>query len=432
MDFQIDRWTLGLLLAIATFSTLERVLADNERVGKFPTRQITRLPGHHWFGYYDKFQFDPSDRYVLGMRVDFEHRSPTADDVIRIGMVDTDDSDRWIELGESRAWCWQQGCMLQWIPGSQDEIIWNDRDGDRFVARIMNVRTKAMRTISHPVYSVSPDGRSAVAPDFRRINDVRPGYGYAGLPDPYAHELAPSESGIVHIDLEKDTVTQILSLENIARTGPIPREAAGIKHYFNHLLFSPDGSRFIALHRWRYPNGSRLTRMITARPDGSDVRIVCPNGYTSHFIWRDPMHILAQSRHYDGNENWGNFLFRDVDAGGEVRQIGRDVLDHSGHITYLPGNRWILNDTYPKGRERMQTPHVYEIATGRRIDLASFHLPKAYTGEWRVDTHPRISRDGRTVCIDAPVPGAGRQLHLIDISSIDSGASDRRPLDGSH
>ena len=85
-----------------------------------PVRRITRGPRHHWFGYYDKLQFDPTGRYVLGMEVDFEHRSPTADDVIKIGMVDLEDGDRWIELGESRAWCWQQGCMLQWRPGSND------------------------------------------------------------------------------------------------------------------------------------------------------------------------------------------------------------------------------------------------------------------------------------------------------------------------
>ncbi|HIF00889.1 MAG TPA: hypothetical protein EYQ63_28760, partial [Fuerstia sp.] len=83
-----------------------------------------------------------------------------------------------------------------------------------------------------------------------------------------------------------------------------------------------------------------------------------------------------------------------------------------------PGNEWILNDTYPKGPERLQTPHVYHVATGKRIDLADFHLPKSYTGEWRVDTHPRLSRDGRTVCIDAVDGTNGRQLALIDISSV--------------
>ncbi len=383
-----------------------------------PTRQITRGPKHHWFGYYDKLQFDQAGRFVLGMQVDFEHRSPTAEDVIRIGMVDTGDADRWIDLGQSSAWCWQQGCMLQWLPGSATEVIWNDREGDHFVSRVVDVKSGASRTLPHPVYCVSPDGRSAMTPDFRRINDVRPGYGYAGPADPHANDLAPQDSGIFRMDLMTGQTELVLSIADIARSGPIPNPQLGIKHYFNHLLFSPDGSRFIALHRWRYPNGTRLTRMITARPDGSDIRIVCPNGYTSHFIWRDNQHILAQSRHYDGNENWGDFLFEDKDGGGDVIEIGRGVLDPSGHLSYLPGQQWILNDTYPKGNQRLQTPHLYHVRSGKRIDLGHFHLPRIYAGEWRVDTHPRLSSDGQQVCIDAPVSGQGRQLHLIDISHV--------------
>ncbi len=92
--------------------------------------------------------------------------------------------------------------MLQWMPGSDREIIWNDRQGDRFVARIMDVVSGKTRTIQHPVYCVSPDGKHAVAPDFRRINDVRPGYGYVGFEDPHADDPAPQDAGIVHIDLE--------------------------------------------------------------------------------------------------------------------------------------------------------------------------------------------------------------------------------------
>ena len=46
----------------------------------FPIRPITRGPRFHWFGYYDKHQFGPAGRYVLGMEVDFEHRSPPAGD----------------------------------------------------------------------------------------------------------------------------------------------------------------------------------------------------------------------------------------------------------------------------------------------------------------------------------------------------------------
>jgi len=397
---------------------VSRPMATAAERARIPVRAITRGPKFHWFGYYDKWEFDPTNRYVLGMEVDFEHRSPRPDDVIRIGVVHLKDRDRWIELGTSRAWCWQQGCMLQWRPGSRSEILWNDREGDHFVCHLLDIFSGKKRTIPSPIYSVSPDGRSAVTLDFSRVQDVRPGYGYVGLSDRFADDPAPEESGIWHVDLETGQTRLIISLADIARRGDIPNSKPGIKHYFNHLLFNPDGSRFIALHRWRYPKGGRFTRLITARPDGTDIRIVVPNGYASHFIWRDCRHILVQSRNWLGNPSWGNFLFEDKEGGPPLEEVGRGVLDSGGHISYLPGGEWILNDTYPQGPRRLQTPHLYHVPTGRRVDLGHFPLPPAYRGEWRCDTHPRFSRDGKLVVIDSPHAGNGRQLYLIDISGI--------------
>ena len=97
-----------------------------------PATVITGLPGHHWFGYYDKLQFDPSGRYVLTAQVGFEGRSPQPNDTIRVGIIDLMDSNTWTELGSSVAWGWQQGCMLQFIPGSATKVIWNDRHLGRF------------------------------------------------------------------------------------------------------------------------------------------------------------------------------------------------------------------------------------------------------------------------------------------------------------
>ena len=114
-----------------------------------PVRTITRGPKFHWFGYYDKRQFDPTNRFVLSNQVDFQHRTPKPDDVIQVGMVDTGDGDRWIELGESRSWGWQQGCMLQWLPGSKREVIWNDRKDDQFVSHVLDVNTRKKRTLPH-------------------------------------------------------------------------------------------------------------------------------------------------------------------------------------------------------------------------------------------------------------------------------------------
>ena len=53
-----------------------------------PVRAITSGPRYHWFGYYDKFQFDVTGRFVLGLEVDFEHRLPQPDDIVTVGMID--------------------------------------------------------------------------------------------------------------------------------------------------------------------------------------------------------------------------------------------------------------------------------------------------------------------------------------------------------
>jgi hypothetical protein len=390
--------------------------ADSKAEHLPPVRAITRGPKFHWFGYYDKLQFDPTCRYVLGMEVGFEGRSPTPADSVSIGMVDLQAGDRWVPLGRSSAWCWQQGCMLQWLRGSKSRIIWNDRSQTdaRFVSHILDVKSGTKRTLPTPIYALSPDGRTAVAPDFRRIEDMRPGYGYAGLPDPYAENLAPKDSGIFRIDLESGKQNLIISIADIARFGQIPGNPKEPKHYFNHLLFNTNGSRFIFLHRWRVKGKSGFgTRMLTAAPDGSDIRIVDPYGQTSHFIWRDPKHILAWAWH----PSHGNAFYLYEDGTDKVEPVGLGVMTRNGHCSYLPGNRWILNDTYPD-KHRKQNVYLYKVATGRVVPLGHFYSPPQYTGELRCDTHPRFSPDGRSVVIDSPHGGNGRQMYLIDISAI--------------
>lgn len=380
-----------------------------------PLRTITRGPKHHWFGYYDKLQFDPTNRYVLGMQVHFEHRSPRPDDVIRIGMVDLHDKDRWIELGLSSAWGWQQGCMLQWLPGSTREILWNDRGSKSFVCRILEVSSRKLRTLPHPVYTVSPEGRTALTVDFRRLNDVRPGYGYAGFPDPQARELTPEDSGIWSVDLSTGKATLLLSLKQIANFGELPDDAQGAKHWFNHLLFNPSGERFVFLHRWK-PNtakGTFRTRMLTCDRLGKNVHVVDPSGHTSHFIWRDDRHLLAWTK--PQGQPAAFYLFQDQTKKFEI--VGKGIMTVNGHCTYLPGNQWILNDTYPD-RNRLQHVYLYHVKTGKRVPLGSFYSPAEYTGEWRCDTHPRFSRDGKWVVIDSPHTKQGRQMHLIDLRNI--------------
>ena len=382
-----------------------------------PLRPITSGPGHHWFGYYDKLQFDPSSRYVLAMEVDFESRQPEPDEVIALGVIDLEDGDSWREIGRTQSWCWQQGCMLQWIPGSDREVIWNDRDGDRFVARILDVESGVTRTLPAPVYALSPDGKTAIGTDFRRIDDMRPGYGYAGLPDPNREVLAPADAGIHKLDLTADGGVEPELLISIAEIAALPfrhGDLSAAKHYFNHLLFNTDGSRFIFLHRWRFGDSGFQTRMLTAACDGSDLHVVDDYGRMSHFIWRDAETILAWSWQPSHEEAF--YLY--TDQTDDVGVIGKEEMTLNGHCTYLRNTDWILNDCYPQGSGRSQDLYLYHVPTHRRIDLGSFHSAEQYTGELRCDLHPRSDPGDRYVTIDSTHAGDGRQIYLMDIGSV--------------
>ncbi|MBA3315789.1 MAG: hypothetical protein M3552_01710 [Planctomycetota bacterium] len=383
-----------------------------------PLRVITQGPRHHWFGYYDKWQFDPNDRFVLSNEVPFEHRSPTESDVITVGYVDLEDGDTWTSIGESRAWGWQQGCMLQWVPNTASTVIWNDRDGDRFVSRILDVKSGVGRTLPHAIYTLSPDGKTAITTDFRRLNELRPGYGYSGIDDPNRDVMRPDDVGIWSVDLASGDAKLIIPVAQAAAIGEQTPDMADGKHYFNHLLFNTDGTRFIFLHRWRPDRGrgNFRTRMFTANADGSDLYVLDSSGETSHFIWRDPQHVCAWTK--PAGKPAGFYLFKDQTD--EITPVGPGVMTVNGHNTYLPVGEigeWILNDTYPD-KDRMQTVYLYHVPIGKRTDLGRFPSPPAYTGEWRCDTHPRYSHSGKLVCIDSPHESEGRQLHLADVSEI--------------
>ena len=365
-------------------------------------KALTAGPQFHWFGYYDKFQFDVNDRYVLSMQVDFEHRSPTPDDVISIGMIDLEDGSRWIELGETRAWCWQQGCMLQWRPGSATEVLWNDREDERFVCRILDVESRQLRTLPHPVYHVSPDGQYALGLDFARLEEQRPGYGYKGVVDPYTELNAPQQSTIYRLDLDTGERTDLISLADIEKIR-FPNGPAKGKLHFNHIQWSPCGERFIFFSRL---NGNNATISYTASSDGSDIRYLGKN--SSHFQWRDSEYVtIWADRAYR--------LYRDDGSGSNKIQWKAG----NGHQSYLPHNKdWMITDTYPEGKKREQTLYLYHLPSKKKVILGRFPLPKAYTGEWRCDLHPRLSRDGTKVVIDSPHAGNGRQLYMINIGPI--------------
>lgn len=290
--------------------------------------------------------------------------------------------------------------MLQWRPGSDREVLWNDREGGRFVCRILDVKTRKMRTLPYPIYHISPDGKHALGADFARTQDFRPGYGYPGVPDKNKGVLAPKDSCVYLLDLDTGDCKPLVSVSDIASIRFKGRKTShGL--YLNHIQWSPDGKRFIVFNRGR----GVLTHVYTVASDGTDIRFLAQD--SSHFQWRDPTHVLIWTKN-------AYRLYRDDGSGASevVWKAG------NGHQSYLPGKEWILTDTYPMGAKREQVVYLHHVPTGKDVELGRFHAPSVYRGEWRCDTHPRLSRDGTKVVIDSPHGGNGRQMYIIDISGI--------------
>jgi len=375
-----------------------------------PIRAVTSGPLHH---YYDKSPWDSTGRYMLALETSFIGRPPTPDDTATIGLIDLEDGCRLIPLAQTRAWNWQQGCMLQWLPSAPDRlIIYNDRREDRFLSVIRDIHTGEVRTLPLPIYALSHDGRSALTLNFARVARTRPGYGYLGPPDPWAEEGAPEGDGIYRMDLATGEHRLIIPLAQMAAFQPRP-DMEGAVHWFNHLLFSPNDRRFIFLHRWSPEVGGRWkTRLFTANPDGGEIYLLADDDLVSHFDWRDPRHILAWARRRSAGDHY--FLF--TDRSGRAEIVGEGILTADGHCSYSPDRRWILTDTYPD-QEQKRTLILFREADGRRVDIGRFYSPPELRGEIRCDLHPRWSRDGRQVCIDSAHEGH-RQMYVIDVGDI--------------
>lgn len=392
-------------------------------------RAVTRGPGHHSFGYYDKCPWDVTGRYLLALRSPFNDHSPDAGEEAVLGVVDLQDGERFRPFAETRAWNWQQGGMLHWLhaplafsdttsaaaQAAPHQVIYNDRDGDHFIAVVRDVFTsRTIRRLPLPIYALSPDGRQAVTLNFSRLNHQRKGYGYSIVPDPWEQVGEPADDGISWMDTETGEHRRIITIAQLAQLNRKPSMEGAI-HRFNHLQFNTDGTRFCFLHRWKAPGapGVGSTRLCAADPDGSNLVILADEDRVSHFDWRDPSHLLAWARH-DGEEHF--FLFTDRSEKAEV--VAPEAMPRDGHCSYspAPARRWIVNDGYPDA-EQKRTLYLYDTQADARTDLGRYYSPPELTQDYRVDLHPRWSRDGRQICFDSAHEGS-RQLYVIDVSAI--------------
>lgn len=383
-----------------------------------PIKTITQGPRHHFFGYYDKRQFDLSGRFALGLACDIIGQHPEPEDVAELGMVDLKDDDKWIPLGKTNAWTWQFGCISQWLLGKPECIIYNDIYEKRFVSVIQNVQTRKREVLSCPVFDVSHDSRLALSLNFARLARLRPETGYRGVDDFGADDPAPANDGLFRFDLVSGKQELIFSLQELAERDPIP-DMDGAEHYVTHPLWNKDDSRFLFWHRWKTgAHNPGRSRLYTANADGTNLYLLHQNH--SHTTWQGLDKVLA----WANTKKEGSHYYLFDDRADTHRIIGNEILVENGHFTFSPDGQWLLTDT-PPDRNNDRAVLLYDWKSGECFEAGRFFSNPEVTGhnrcgQYRCDPHPRWHPDGRRICIDSVHCGS-RQMYMLEVAEIVDG-----------
>lgn len=362
----------------------------------------------YYYGYYDKSPWDISDRYMIALKVKQAYKSVAPKEPGTLVLIDTQNNNSVTEIGTVHAWNVQQSCMAQWLgPDFSSRIIYNDfRDG-RYCSVVYDVANrKELKILPLPVYDISKDGKMALSLDFNRLHRMRPGYGYSNLPDRTKGILCPDETCIWKMDIETGNIVELLKYTDFAAFEPA-ETMKGAEHKVNHLMISPNGKRFMVLHRW-FDNGRKHTRLVTVNMDGTDMYNLSDDVFVSHCFWKNDSEILSFLRKKATGDHY--YLMKDKT---QEYKMYWPSLNTDGHCSYSPDHKWIITDTYPN-RKRMAYVYLCEEENEIPQQLAKVFAPFRYDNDCRCDLHPRWNHKGDMICIDSVHEGR-RGLYVIPL-----------------
>jgi len=409
----------------------------------------TPVTSHYFFGYYDKSPLNRASTRLLAMRVPFMDRLPTESDVATVECVDLDHGTA-REITSTNAFNWQQGAMLQWVgPTFDRQIIFNRRLPDGFRAVLCDMDSGHERILDAPVYAVSPKGDTALTVDFERHYWCRRAYSYDGIRNPDKNKPVVPGDGIWSLDLHRNVSRQVVFIEQLIDIKPLASMRRAT-HYVEHVTFSPNGDSFAFYHRWRLDGGGIYARLYVQHGPDGDPELLHDSGRLNHYCWLDNRRILAgggrqtvfnalrksemltravvkpllplYKRWIKGNAIDGHssisrkmtgdgYFVLEVHTGVTNAVFGNSI-DRDGHPSPVPGKpSWIITDTYPD-KTGIARVILGDLNSQQAVVLARLRSITQYDNSaLRCDLHPKVSHDGKFVCVDTMNDGV-RSMYL--------------------
>lgn len=372
---------------------------------KYDVKCLSSNGKHVFFGYYDLSPFDRNDTKVLAHRTQHSLTSPDPESCVDIGYFEVNQLKKnrnFIKLGNSYAWCWQQGSRLQWFPKNRNEktVFYNAVKADKYIGIIQDIVSKEIiREIPLPLYDISNCGKKGLSLNFSRLQRLRPGYGYASLPDVTEKENIPKNDGVFMFDFKSEKNILLISFDEIVKIGKMPEQWIDFQHYINHLCFNPSGTKFMFLHLLS-KNKKRHSRLFVCDTDGSNLKLINDSEAVSHYTWKDDNTLLCTI--YSARSKEFSYVNYDLKS-GKSEKLAPTVLRKDGHPTFIWNKTTLLTDTYPN-RFRQQSLITLDLITNNKKKVRFYRHGK-FKGEVRTDLHPRVNNIESLACIDDELNG---------------------------
>jgi len=302
-------------------------------------------------------------------------------------------------IASTNAYNWQQGSKLQWL--NEKEIIFNDycHNDKQYVSYLVNVSSLEKQKIEWPIYDVYED--YALTLNFKRLRDLSRDYGYFSTNDAINYDLLAD--GIFKFNLDGSSYELLISMSSII-DAHFKDSMSDANHYVNHISISPNGNKFMFLHRW-LKNGVRYDALFVVNSDGTNLRCLADDNMVSHCFWKNNNEIIGYLR--DRKNGDGYFLI-DVNCGKkELIEKMQGFGDGHPHIV----NDVLISDTYPN-KSKMKELLLYNLENDDFKILGEFYEPFSFYGENRCDLHPRLSPDKKYLFFDSVHTGR-RHLYMI-------------------
>lgn len=348
----------------------------------------------YFFGYYDKSPWDSSGRYVISLKVKNAYKVPDSTDEAKIVIIDTESNTEKI-IATTHCWNSQQGCMAQWLgPDFSSKIIYNDCRNEKYVSVIYDFKqNKELKVFEMPIYDVAKDGTFALTLDFSRLHRLRKGYGYANLKEATRNEKCPNKACIWKINLISGEVQELVKYTDL-KNFETKNNMLKAEHKVNHLMISPNGKRFMVLHRW-FNKGEKFTRLVTINTDGTEYYNLSDDNFVSHCCWKNNEEILSFLNKKESGKHY--YLMKDKTK--EYKMLWPE-LNTDGHCTYSSDGKFVITDTYPNNK-RMASVYLCTENDNKSRKIARVYSPFKYDNDNRCDLHPRWNHNGDEICIDS-------------------------------